>query len=192
MSSNRRSRSRKLKKVLANIFVVLLAIITVLLLVGLFLPRHYRVERSVSINAKLDSVYPLLSGLRHWPEWTVWNQEMDPAVQFTYDSPDSGTGAGYHWTGPKLGRGALKLTKAEPDKGVWYDLEFNDGQFQSSGSLQLRSGADGVQVVWVNEGDLGKNPVNRYIGLMMDRTIGADFEKGLANLKSKAERAGPH
>jgi hypothetical protein len=38
-----------------------------------------------------------------------------------------------------------------------------------------------------NEGDLGRNPINRYFGLFMGRMLGGDFEKGLSNLKSKAE-----
>ena len=189
MSSSRRSKSRRLKRIAANVFVAFLAVVTVLLLVGLFLPNHYRVERSLEMRAKPEAIYAQIAGLRNWPEWTVWNQEMDPAVRFDYDAQDTGMGAAYRWAGPKMGKGFLKITKAEPAKGVWYDLEFDDGAMKSSGSLTMEGSGETRRVVWVNEGDLGKNPVNRYVGLFMDRWVGADFERGLARLKARVEGA---
>lgn len=190
MSSSRRSHSRRLKRLLANVCVLILGVITLLLLVGLFLPHHYRVERSVVIRAKSDVIFPHLATLKRWPEWTVWNQSLDPTVQFTFDSPDSGVGARYSWTGKKVGKGTLKLTRADPAKGVSYDLDFEEGKYLSTGSLTLEPEGDGVKVTWVNEGELGRNPVNRYVGLMMDRMLGGDLEKGLANLRTKVEAPG--
>lgn len=190
MSSSRRSKSRRYKRILGNALVVVLGLITVLLLVGLFLPRGYRVERQVDVKAPVGTVYENLVALRRWPEWTVWNVQMDPTVQFSFDSPDAGVGAAYRWTGKKLGRGSLKLTKAEAGKGVWYDLEFNGGETRAEGSVTLEVVGDHVRVVWMNEGDLGKNPVNRYVGLFMDRMLGGDLAGGLANLKRLVEGGG--
>ncbi len=191
MSSSRRSKSRRIKRVLGNIAVVVLGVIALLLLVGLFLPHQYHVERSIDLQAKPEVVYPQIAGLRHWPEWTVWNKELDPTVQFTFDGPDSGVGASYAWTGTKVGQGHLKITQADPAKGVWYDLDFNAGQYPSTGSVTMAAAGDRLRVTWVNEGDFGKNPVNRYFGLAIDRLIGPDFEKGLARLKIAIEGSAP-
>src|SRR5690606_6912516 len=57
MSSSRRSRARRIRRLAANVFVVFLAIITVLLLVGLFLPRRYHIARSVVIRAQPERIY---------------------------------------------------------------------------------------------------------------------------------------
>src|SRR4030095_10163998 len=187
MSSSQRSRSRRLKRALGNLLVVVLGLITLLLIVGLFLPRAYVVERSIEVNAKPAAIYPHLATLRHWPEWTAWNQQMDPTVQFNFESPETGAGAAYRWTGTKTGKGRLQLTRAEPEKGVWYDLDFEAGKFLSQGSLTFEGTSEPVRVVWINEGDLGRSPVSRYFGLMMDSILGPDFEKGLANLKARAE-----
>ena len=189
MSSSRRSRSRRLKRLLSNLAVTLLAVVAVLLLVGLFLPRNYHVERRIEIRARAETVYPDLARLRRWPEWTVWNQEMDPAVRFTFESPDTGVGAAYEWTGPKLGEGRLRLTKAEPSSGVWYELDFDRRKYLSNGSITFEGTNDVVRVTWLHEGSLGKNPVGRYVGLFMDKMLGADLEKGLARLKQRAEAA---
>jgi effector-binding domain-containing protein len=42
-------------------------------------------------------------------------------------------------------------------------------------------------VSWIDEGDLGYNPIARYMGLFMGKMMGPDFEKGLAKLKTIAE-----
>ncbi|MBL9137708.1 MAG: SRPBCC family protein [Verrucomicrobiales bacterium] len=189
MSSSRRARSRRFRKIMGNILVVLLGIIALFLLVGLFLPRNYRVERSVVINARPEAIYPDLADLRRWPEWTVWNQQMDPSAKFVFDSPETGVGAAYRWTGEKMGSGSLKLTTANPTNGVVYDLDFEGGMIRAEGTIRFgaAAGGSGVEVTWINEGDLGKNPVNRYFGLTMDSMLGEQMAKGLSNLKARAE-----
>lgn len=187
MSASRRSRSRRYQRVLANLFVCFLGIVTVLLLVGLFLPRSYRVDRRVEIQAPAAKVYENLSSLRKWPDWTVWNAQRDPSVQFSFESPDSGVGAVYRWEGKTLGRGHLKLTRAEAAKGVSYELEINDGEMRGQGTLSMELVGQGVRVVWAAEGDLGKSPINRYVGLFMDRILGGELEASLANLKRQSE-----
>lgn len=190
MSSSRRSRSRRWSQLLANVLVFLLAVVALLLLVGLFLPRRYGVERSVDIQAGRAAVYADLSQLRRWPEWTAWNQEMDPGVVFTFGTPDQGEGANYSWQGPKLGNGELKLVKADPATGIEYQLAFDHGSMVSEGSIRLAEEGGVTRVTWSHIGDVGKNPVNRYVGLMMNRMIGPDFEKGLSRLKARAEASG--
>jgi hypothetical protein len=187
MSSSRRSRARRMRRLGANLIVVLLAIITLLLLVGLFLPRRYYVERAVVIGAEPEQIYADLANLRRWPEWTVWNQTMDPTVQFVFESPDTGVGASYRWTGEKLGEGELTLTRAEATNGVSYRLEFDGGKHLATGSIAMEPEGDSVRVIWSNQGDLGKNPVHRYLGLFVDSMLGRDFERGLSNLKARAE-----
>ena len=41
---------------------------------------------------------------------------------------------------------------------------------------------DGTKVAWTFTADLGNNPVARYFGLMFDKWVGADCEKGVAKL----------
>lgn len=187
MPSTRRSHSRAFRRLLTNIFLVVLGLIALALIVGLILPGRYRVQRSVEIQAKPDVIYPDLATVKNWPEWTVWNTQLDPTMQITYTGPESGVGAGYAWTGQKVGRGKLELTRAEPGKGVWYDLNFEEGKYVSTGSITMEPTGDSVRVVWSNEGELGRNPVNRYFGLLMDRFMGPDFATGLRNLKGRAE-----
>jgi hypothetical protein len=180
-----------LKRILGNLLVAVLALVALLLLIGLFLPRRYHVERSVEIRARPETVFADLTNLRRWPEWTVWNQEMDPSVKFTYDTPESGVGAGYRWTGNKLGTGKLQLTRANPTNGIDFNLDMENGKFLSTGTIRMDPSGEAVRVLWVNEGDLGKNPINRYFGLAIDSMLGEQFERGLSNLKARAEGGSP-
>jgi len=40
----------------------------------------------------------------------------------------------------------------------------------------------------IEHDDLGNNPIARYAGLMFDKWIGGDYEKGLARLKQVMEQ----
>ncbi len=187
MSSSRRARSRRNRRVLGNIIVVLLGIIALVLLVGLFLPRTYRVARHIEIRADREVIFEDLARVRNWPEWTVWNAGKDPTIQFSFGDIEYGAGAAYRWHGQEVGEGQLTLTSADPATGVEYEVEFRGGRWRSSGSLTF-SETDGMtRVDWVDQGELGKNPVNRYFALFMESMMGPDFERGLTNLKSRAE-----
>ena len=45
-----------------------------------------------------------------------------------------------------------------------------------------------TRVTWTMNGDMGGNPVYRWMGLFMDKMVGPDFDAGLANLKALAEK----
>ena len=44
------------------------------------------------------------------------------------------------------------------------------------------------RVVWLMNGDMGSNPLLRWMTLFVDGMVGKDFEAGLANLKALAEK----
>jgi hypothetical protein len=46
---------------------------------------------------------------------------------------------------------------------------------------------EGVKVTWTFQGDAGKNPIGRYMGLMIESFLGPQYERGLANIKKIAE-----
>jgi len=168
------------------IFAVLLLPI-LLILIAFFLPASYRVERSLAINAAPETIFPYLNELRHWPEWTAWNTNREPSLVYIPAGPPAGVGAVQSWTA-RSGNGSIKLTESDPDHGIGYELNFNEGRFISTGRIDLIPLTNGTRVVWSNYGDFGRNPVGRYLGLLMDKWLGNDFETGLQNLKTKTQR----
>ncbi len=176
-------------KALKKILLAVAVILAVLVLVGLLLPKTYHVERSTTINAPAAQIYPLISAFRRWPEWIAWTTNKYSDMQLKYGDSDTGVGAGYSWTGKSSGSGAIKFTKLEPGKGIAYALDFENGQYLSTGEISIVPEGAGVRVTWTNDGDLGSNPLGRWFGLFMDRMMGPDFAEGLARLKARTEAA---
>jgi hypothetical protein len=176
-----------MNSVLKRIIFVVLLLPIVVILFSFFLPAYYRVERSLAINATAETIFPYLNDLRRWPEWTAWNTNREPSLVYIQAGPPAGVGAIQSWTA-RSGNGSIKLTESEPNRGVAYELNFNDGRFISSGRIDLIPLTNGTRVVWSNYGDFGRNPVGRYLGLLMDKWMGNDFEIGLQNLKVKTQR----
>lgn len=173
-------------KLLLRLLGGLAALLLLLVLVAYFLPATYRVERAIVINAKPEVVFPLLADLRRWKEWGAW-QERDPGMKVTYSEKSTGVGAWSAWESKTEGSGKMTITAAEATKRVVYLLEFPEMGTSSEGTMALAPAAGGVQVVWTDAGNLGMNPLFRWFGLFIEKMIGPDFEKGLANLKKLAE-----
>jgi hypothetical protein len=174
-------------KIVKRILLGLLVLLVVLLVVGFFLPGRYRVERSTVMHATTEAIFPYVNTLKRWPDWTAWNTKKYPDMKVEFEGPEAGKGATYRWDGKDVGKGSLTLTSSDPERGVEYDLNFENGKYLSKGALQFEPMTEGVKVTFRNEGDLGWSPISRYFGLMMDRFMGPDFEEGLANLKTTVE-----
>ena len=173
-------------KILLKVVGGLALLVLVLILVGFVLPRSYRVERSVVINARPDAILAEVADLRAWKNWGAW-QERDPQMKLSYSGKTTGVGAWSSWESAKEGNGKMTITEVAPAK-ITYHLEFPDMGTQSTGSVELVASGAAQQVIWLDQGDLGMNPLNRWFGLFIDKLIGPDFERGLANLKRRVEK----
>jgi uncharacterized protein YndB with AHSA1/START domain len=174
-------------KLLKWLLVLLFVLVALLFLGGYALSPKFTAARSTVINAPAAKVYGLVASPRQWKAWTVWNQR-DPAMQITYGGPESGAGASWEWKSKSEGDGKMMFTAAQADKLVEYSLFFPDFGTTSTGSVALLPEGGGTKVTWTMNGDMGSNPLFRWIALFGDKMVGADFEAGLANLKALAEK----
>ena len=174
---------RILKRILLTIIVLALIAVAVAYLI----PSKVHCERSTVIAAPPEAIFPLVNDLRQWPNWTAWNKERDPTLAVEFPGATEGKGAVYIWKSETMGSGKLTLTGSDPQSGVEYDLHFDQEQTPSTGAIKLERVDNGTKVTWTFDGDMGNNPLMRYMGLMMDSFLGKDFETGLAKLKTAAE-----
>jgi uncharacterized protein YndB with AHSA1/START domain len=174
-------------RVLIRVLVGLVLSVAVLLAVGLFLPRQYAVERSIEIAAPPAKIFPLLEDPHAWTKWTVW-QQRDPQMKLDYRGPEKGQGAGWSWDSKTEGKGSMEFTRVEASRLVEYRLAFPEFNMSSTGKLELTPAGNNTKVTWTNAGDLGRNPITRYFGLVMDSMVGKDFRAGLENLKALVEK----
>jgi uncharacterized protein YndB with AHSA1/START domain len=174
-------------KLLKWALILLIALAALLVVGGYALSPKFNVVRSMTIAAPADKVYALIADPRAWKHWTVWNQR-DRAMQITYSGPPSGTGAAWAWKSEREGDGKITFTAAEANRRVVYALDFPDFGTTSTGAFELAADGAGTRVTWSIDGDMGNNPLLRWLALFGDSITGPDFEVGLANLKDLAEK----
>ena len=174
-------------KLLKRISLILVPLVATLAFIGFLQPGHYRVERSLVMQAKPEKIYPIIADLKTWEDWTAWNKELDPTITRTFSGSASGAGAVMSWDGKKTGQGEFKFIDATAPTRIGYSLAFEHGKYLSTGAFILETTPDGTRVRWTNEGDLGMNPISRLMGRFMDRLMGDDFSKGLSKLKARVE-----
>jgi len=178
-------------KTFKRIVIWLLAIILVIVLAAYVLPKKYKVERSVYIKSNPELIYSLTSNFSRWTLWVPWTKAMDSTAVFSLSGKDGQPGAVWQWDGKKMGNGKMTSTEYLPGQLVAYDLAFDEGKYTSKGRITIETSGDSSKVTWIDEGDLGYNPINRYLGLFMDKMMGSDFAKGMSKLKEICEaRAG--
>src|SRR5207247_37574 len=105
---------------LKTLFVLILVLGLAAVVVSQFLPDHYRIQRSVIIDAKPEQIHPWVSNLKKWPEWSAWTAAKDPTLQYSYEGPEEGAGAISKWDGKKFGEGQMTVVASSLTNGVTF------------------------------------------------------------------------
>jgi effector-binding domain-containing protein len=109
-------------------------------------------------------------------------------MKITYTGPESGANAKYTWDSKNknLGNGYLEITECVPNEYIIMNMSFMDEGISTCKFLFTKD-TTGVRLLWSMESKIGKNPITKYFGLLMDKMVGSDFEKGLKNIKKIVE-----
>jgi uncharacterized protein YndB with AHSA1/START domain len=174
---------------LKTILLVVAAVIAALLTYAAFKPDSFRLSRSTTIAAPPDKVFALINDLRQFNTWNPF-AKMEATVVLTYDSVAAGVGGAYHWKGDKTGEGRMQITESVPAQRVSAKLDFTK-PFEAHNQVDftVQPQGNGSTVTWAMHGPMPY--LNRLMTIFfdMDKTVGKDFEAGLANLKALAEKS---
>ncbi|MGB6277398.1 MAG: SRPBCC family protein, partial [Rhodococcus sp. (in: high G+C Gram-positive bacteria)] len=147
------------------------------------------VERSAVVRADAASVHALIDDFHQWVKWSPY-EGVDPDLKRTYTGPDAGVGASYAWSGNrKAGAGTMTITESIPQRRIVLDLAFTKPfENRNVTTFLLEPVADGTRVTWRMSGK--QNKLFALIGKVfsMDKLVGPDFEKGLRQLATVAEK----
>jgi len=169
----------------------------VAVLVGLFVvvvarrPAKFRIERSLAVAARPERVFVHVNDFRRWGAWSPW-ERMDPMMKKTFAGAADGEGSIYSWVGnSKVGEGRMTIEKSTAPALVVLKLEFlKPWQATNATTFSFVPEGDRTKVTWAMEGENRTFAAKAFATVMnMDKMVGKDFEKGLANLKSLAESA---
>lgn len=154
-------------------------------------PDSFRVERRVLVNVAPDKVFPYLDDPRKTAEWSPW-EKKDPAMKKIFSGAAKGKGAVYEWEGNKeVGSGRLEITEVVAPSKVVMDLHFLRPMEGRNVAMYVVTPKDGgSEVAWSIEGPAPFLTKLFGVFMDMDKMIGGEFEKGLADLKLMAEKRG--
>ncbi|MDZ7681909.1 MAG: SRPBCC family protein [Fodinibius sp.] len=174
-------------KILKIVGITIVVMVILFFGIATFLPSQVHVERTLVIPASSEIVFDKINDLREWKHWSPWYQ-MDPNMEITYEGFLSGEGASYSWKSENGGSGTLIITESHPNKYIATEMDFmNKGK--ATAFYRLKPVDGGTQVTWAFETTMNNNPVEKYMGLIIDRMVGTDFEKGLHNLKNHVQQS---
>lgn len=174
-----------IKKILAVIVILVAAV----LILASTKPENFRVERSINVKAPPAKVFALIDDFHNWPQWSPW-EKMDPNLQRAYSGPALGTGAAYAWEGnSKVGAGRMEIIDTASASKVTVKLDFlKPMKGSNTAEFTLQPVGDSTKVTWAMYGPNHFLAKVFQVFFSMDKMIGKDFNAGLSNLKTLAEK----
>ena len=174
-----------MKKVLTRIVIGLVVLGGALCVATWFIPSKVHVERSITINAPAEAIFPYVNDLKAWEQWSPW-YEVEPTAQYSYGEQTVGSGATSSWKGEKVGEGTQVIMSSTPNSEISTALDFGN-QGEAMAFWKFEEAAGSTEVTWGFDTDVGLSPIGKIFALMMDSMVGGDYEKGLQNLKQICE-----
>lgn len=151
----------------------------------------FSVSRTAFVPAPPEAIFPLVSNFREWISWSPW-EGIDPSMQRSYSGPVEGVGAQYTWKGNgKAGAGTMEIQEAAEPSRILLRLEFTKPmKAVNPTTFTFVPEGHGTQVTWTMTGE--NKGLGRVFALFvnMDKLVGGDFEKGLAQLASVVQSKG--
>ena len=171
------------------IMLFVIALIALVLIYGWLQPASFAVSREADYNTTPAKVFAQINDFKNWAQWSPW-EKMDPTMQRSYTGAAKGVGSKYAWIGnKKVGQGSMEITHSEAAKNMQLDLHFVK-PFQARNVTEFTLTPKGKQtnLKWEMRG--AKPFMMRVLGAFfnMDKIVGSDFEKGLANLRGVVEK----
>ena len=175
-----------LKKILLGIAVVVVLFVIIVALQ----PAEFHVARSATFAAPAEVVFAQVNDFHKWEAWSPW-EKIDPNIKKEFSGAAAGTGAVYSWAGNNdVGEGRMTITDSRPGDLIKIKLEFVK-PFTATNATDFIFTPQGNQtnVKWTMSGE--NNFVAKAFSMFMnmDKMIGSDFEKGLAQMKTVSEAA---
>ena len=172
-----------------TLLLLIAVAVAALLLYASTRPDTFAVERSTTIAAPPEELFPLIDDLQAFNTWNPYARK-DPAMKASYSGPVAGAGAAFDFHGNKdVGRGRIAVTGSTAPSEVRMQLDmFEPFEGHNTVVFSLVPEGAGTKVTWAMHGPSAF--ITKLMGIFfnMDQMIGKDFEAGLANLRQLAEK----
>jgi hypothetical protein len=175
-------------KILKKLLFVVAGILVLWLLIALFMPKDYNVERQVVINKPKTEVFDYIKYVKNQDNFSKWNQ-LDPNMKKSYSGTDGTVGFIYGWNSDngEAGVGEQEIKNITEGERVDFELRFKEPMEATSMAYMITEGVSDAEtnVKWGFNGRM-PYPFNIFLPLMKSQ-LGKDFQTGLDNLKKVME-----
>jgi uncharacterized protein YndB with AHSA1/START domain len=176
-------------EIIAIVAVVLAIAIAIVLVLAATKPASFRVQRSITVKAPPEKIFPLIDDFHQWRSWSPY-ENKDPAMKRSFSGAQSGKGAVYGWEGNKnVGSGRMEILDAPVPSKIVIKLDFfKPFEGHNTAEFTLLPQADVTNITWAMHGPAPFMSKVMQVFMNFDHMIGKDFEIGLANLKRLTEQ----
>jgi hypothetical protein len=171
----------------------IIGLVVVVLIAGVLIyaatsPDTFRVERSATIKASPEKLFPLINDLHNFNTWNPYAKK-DPNAKGSYSGPASGKGAAHAFEGnTDVGKGNIEITDSlSPSKVTMALNMLSPFEAHNIVEFTLEPAGETTNITWAIHGPMPFMSKVMCLFFDMDRMVGTDFEKGLRNLKTTAE-----
>jgi uncharacterized protein YndB with AHSA1/START domain len=176
-------------EVIVIIAIVLAVAIAAILILAATKPNTLRVQRSITVKAPAERIFPLINDFHQWKTWSPY-ENKDPAMKRTYGGAETGKGAVYAWDGNNnVGSGRMEILEAATPSKIVIKLDFfKPFEGHNTAEFTMLPQGDATEISWVMQGPAVFMSKVMQVFINLDNMIGKDFEVGLANLKTLTEK----
>ena len=154
---------------LLELLVSLLIVAALVVLVGVLLPSHGHLERSVDVPNPIRQIYDSLNTMRRFLDWSP-ERRLDPLVTMKYSGERLGPGASVEWSGNQsVGKGSLTIASSIEDEQVKMDLDNDFAGVNKTYTIDLVPAENGKPI------EQNSNPFPAFEGKDLDgNTVKSD------------------
>jgi carbon monoxide dehydrogenase subunit G len=176
-------------KIILTVLAVIAVGVVGLLAYAATKPDRFTVQRTSSIKAPPEKIFPFINDFRQWGVWSPY-EKVDPEMKRTYGPKSAGQGATYAWDGNNnVGSGSMEILDARAPQKVSIKLDFSRPfEAHNIAEFTLVPGGDTTEVTWLMQGPVPYFAKIIHVFMDMDKMVGGQFAEGLANLKAAAEK----
>jgi len=174
---------------LFKIFLSLFAIVLAFVLGSRFFSPTYVVKETITINWPVDETFAYMGNLKKWEEWSLWNKGVDSTLYYFYSPKQDTTGARQYIAGELIGKGYIEIVRYQPGKEIAYKLWLRQGEITANGIFTFTALAGNqTELAWIDSGNVGNNPIKRYMIPFVTQNTHETFKDGLQRIKTAAEK----
>jgi hypothetical protein len=176
-------------KILKKTAVILLVILAIPLVMALFISNDASYEKSIIINAPVETVWKHIATFDAQSNWSPWS-EYDATMNKSIEGVDGTIGAIQSWESDheKVGKGSQTITNIVNLEKIETNLKFLvPYESEAKGFIRIKAEENGIKVTWGFESEM-PYPFNLMkLFMNLEEMMEEDWSFGLNKLKMLCE-----